>query len=172
MHIAILTEKFDIALDLLHSPATNPHVLNTIGANIIHLLFVKYDKDAETALRILHRCLDLGVNVNLVDQIYAAPIHIALRKKQYQAIKDMVSINTSSGRQVFDFNIKDKRGQTPLHFAVEKQDYDMFHALICDQWIDANIVENEDFYKARRLSVIFSAFHKMLYRKEKFPMRA
>lgn len=120
LHIAILTEKFDIALDLLHSASTNPHVYNTIGANIIHLLFVKYDRDAVTAFRILNRCLALCVNVNLVDQIYAAPIHIALRKKQYQAIKDMVQINKEAGRPIFNLNIRDKRGQTPIHFAVEK----------------------------------------------------
>ena len=78
-----MTEKFDIALDILNSETANPHVLNTIGANIIHLLFVKYDKDASLSLCILKRCIAIGVDVNLIDQINAAPIHIALRKKQY-----------------------------------------------------------------------------------------
>ena len=45
----------------------DPHCLNTVGANIVHLLFVKYDKDSPTALQILNQCLNLGVNVNLVD---------------------------------------------------------------------------------------------------------
>ena len=45
----------------------DPHCLNTVGANIVHLLFVKYDKDSETALQILNQCLKLSVNVNLVD---------------------------------------------------------------------------------------------------------
>jgi hypothetical protein len=81
LHISILTEKFDIALDILNDPNCNPHVLNTIGANVVHLLFVKYDKDLSLSIKILNRCISLGVDVNLVDQINAAPIHIALRKK-------------------------------------------------------------------------------------------
>ena len=59
----------------------------------MHLLFVKYDKDVTLSMQILTKCISLGVDVNLVDQINAAPIHIALRKKQYQAIKDMTSLN-------------------------------------------------------------------------------
>ena len=45
----------------------DPNVLNTIGANLVHLLFVKYDKDLVLALDILKKCISLGVNVNLVD---------------------------------------------------------------------------------------------------------
>ena len=110
LHISILTEKFDIALYILNDPNCDPHVLNTIGANVVHLLFVKYDKDVNLCMKILNKCISLGVDVNLVDQINAAPIHIALRKKQYQAIKDMVSLNKIHNRQIFDLNLTDKRG--------------------------------------------------------------
>ena len=110
LHISILTEKFDIALDILNHPDCNPHVVNTIGANIVHLLFVKYDKDISLSKRILNRCISLGVDVNLVDQINAAPIHIALRKKQYQAIKDIIHLNIIHKKQLFDLNITDKQG--------------------------------------------------------------
>ena len=72
---------------------------------------------------------------------------------------------------MFNLNCFDKRGQTPLHYAVEKQDYEMFEALIQDPFIDANICDQHEFVKPRRLSVIFSAFHKILYRMEKFSMR-
>jgi ankyrin repeat protein len=68
-------------------------------------------------------------------------------------------------------NLRDKRGQTPLHYAVEKQDYEMFLTLLDDPYIDPNALELEQYFKPRRLSVIFSAFHKMLYRKEKHIMR-
>ena len=67
LHISILTEKFDIALDILNNKSANPHVLNTIGANIVHLLFVKYDKDAILSHHILKRCIALNVDVNLID---------------------------------------------------------------------------------------------------------
>ena len=66
--MAILSQKFDVAIYLLKMKA-DPNVLNTIGANLIHLLFVKYDKDLTLALEILKLCISLGINVNLIDQI-------------------------------------------------------------------------------------------------------
>jgi hypothetical protein len=54
--MAILSQKFDIALYLLQMRA-DPNVLNTIGANLVHLLFVKYDKDLDLALKILKKCI-------------------------------------------------------------------------------------------------------------------
>jgi hypothetical protein len=56
-------------------------VKTSIGANIIHLLFVKYDKEPDTALSILLECIKQGVEVNLIDNLKAAPIHVALRKR-------------------------------------------------------------------------------------------
>ena len=167
LHYAIMSEKFDIALALVSSREIDPHVLNTIGANMVHLLFVKYDKEATLAYEILKRSIELGVDMNLVDSIGAAPIHIALRKKQYQAIRDMVLINQQHKSQVFDLNIKDKKGYTPLHYAVQNHDYQMFFELMQDEHIDPNIVDAQEFQKARKLSVIFSAFHKILYKKER-----
>ena len=67
MHIAILSHKFDITLELLKRKDLNPNMLNTIGANSIHLLFVKYDKDSVLAFEILKKMVQLGVDVNLVD---------------------------------------------------------------------------------------------------------
>lgn len=65
----------------------DPNVLTTsVEANIIHLLFVKFDKDQETAVEILRECIKLGVNGNHIDSLEAAPIHVALRKRQTAAI--------------------------------------------------------------------------------------
>ena len=72
---------------------------------------------------------------------------------------------------MFDFNTFDKRGHTPLHYAVEKQDHDLFVSLINDPYINPNEYDIEVYEKARRSSVIFSAFHKILYNREKYPMR-
>jgi hypothetical protein len=47
----------------------------------------------------------------------------------------------------------------------------MFLTLLDDPYIDPNALELDQYFKPRRLSVIFSAFHKMLYRKEKHIMR-
>ena len=80
-------------------------------------------------------------------------------------------MNSELGRPAFDFNILDKRGMTPLHYAVEKQDHDLFLALISDPYIDVNKVDTEELNKARRSSVIFSAFQKILYCKEKLCMK-
>ena len=139
LHMAILLQKFDIALQMLEMhDQINPHCLNTVGANIVHLLFVKYDKDAGIARQILKKCLEIGINVNLIDQMQTAPIHIALRKKQYQAVKDMILFNKGYGRRVFDLNIRDRQGQGPLHFVVDKQDYEMFMILLQDPYVDVN----------------------------------
>lgn len=47
----------------------------------------------------------------------------------------------------------------------------MFLALIRDEWIDPHAVDTEEFHKSRRSSVIFSAFHHILYHREKLSMR-
>ena len=71
---------------------------------------------------------------------------------------------------MFDFNILDKRGSTPLHYVIEKGDYDMFTILLKDPYIDIFAVD-ENLLKARRISVIFSAFHKILFSREKLAMK-
>lgn len=83
----------------------------------------------------------------------------------------MALINKEHGQMVFDFNLRDKRGLPPLHYSVEKQDHDMFLALIKDKWVDPHGLDSEDFARARRSAVIFSAFHHILYMKEKMVMR-
>ena len=47
----------------------------------------------------------------------------------------------------------------------------MFNELIADKYIDPNIEDTIEFLKPKKYSVIFSAFHKILYRMEKFTMR-
>ena len=71
MHIAILSHKFGIALRMLKlGPAfVNPTTLTTIGANIIHLLFVKYDKDAIMSFKILKECINQKIDMNLIDDL-------------------------------------------------------------------------------------------------------
>ena len=54
---------------------------------------------------------------------------------------------------------------------MEKQDYEMFLTLLDDPYIDVNALEYDQYFKARRLSVIFSSFHKILYKKEKAVMK-
>ena len=153
----------------LGSDIIDPHVLTTIGANIIHLLFVKYEKDPDVAFKILMECIKLGVDVNLVDTLKAAPIHVALRKRQHQAISDMIKINELKGSQIFDLNVRDKKEMTPLHYVLEKQDHQMCISLLGSPDVDIYLLDGE-FQRPKHLTVIFSAFHKMLYKKEKMAM--
>jgi hypothetical protein len=83
LHIAVLSHKFEIALRMLDLPGFDPKVLSSIGANIVHLIFVKYDKNPELARKILVKCAQKGVEMNHIDTLKAAPIHVAIRKKQY-----------------------------------------------------------------------------------------
>lgn len=122
IHMAILSHKFEIALRILtiRNNLVDPHITTSIGANIIHLLFVKYDKDPDTAFKILLECIRMGVDVNHIDDLDAAPIHVALRKRQYQVINDCIRINMQRQDPLFNLNMVDKKGMTGLHYAVEK----------------------------------------------------
>ena len=50
----------------------------------------------------------------------------------------MSILNHELAQPAFDFNILDKRGATPLHYAVEKQDHELFLALVTDPYTDVN----------------------------------
>jgi ankyrin repeat protein len=172
LHIAILSSKFDVAIEMLRVPGLDPHVLNTIQANCVHLLFLKYDKEPGPAFEVLKMLVKMKVQVNLIDSIGASPIHIALRKRQYKALQDVVTLNIESKTgQIFDLNMRDKRGHTPLHYAVEKQDYELFRIITTDKYINVHLHDEHEFLRPRRLTVIFSAFHKILYHREKMIMR-
>lgn len=99
LHIAILSHKFEIALRMLRISGSGPFSVNasvtsSIGANIIHLVFVKYEKNPELGFKILQQCIKLGtVSLNHIDTLKAAPIHVAIRKRQYQALTDCNRIN-------------------------------------------------------------------------------
>lgn len=62
---------------------------------------------------------------------------------------------------MFNLNILDKRGQTPLHYVIEKSYYDLFIILLADPYIDIYALDF-NLMKPRRISVIFSAFYKIL----------
>lgn len=47
----------------------------------------------------------------------------------------------------------------------------MFLVLMSDPNVDVNILDDAEMQKARKFSVIFSAFHKILFSREKFKMR-
>jgi hypothetical protein len=47
----------------------------------------------------------------------------------------------------------------------------MFIEIIKDPFLDPFTTDNDEMEKARKSSVIFSAFHKILYNKEKYFMR-
>jgi len=44
---------------------------------------------------------------------------------------------------VFDLNLKDKKGMSPLHYAVEKQDHSMFMYLLKDANLDIWLLDEE-----------------------------
>jgi ankyrin repeat protein len=104
---------------------------------------VKYDKDPETAFEILKECLHQGIDVNHVDSLKAAPLHVALRKRQNQAISDCARINREHHRPVFDFNLTDKKELTPLHYAVEKQDHQLCVELLKCPKLDLFSVDSD-----------------------------
>lgn len=60
----------------------DPCVFSQIGANVLHLLFVKYEEDSQLAYKILTECIKLkNIDPNLIDNLKAAPLHVAIRKR-------------------------------------------------------------------------------------------
>ena len=49
---------------MLNIPSIDVSVLTSVGANIGHLLFVKYEKDPIMAKEILYKCYHLKVDLN------------------------------------------------------------------------------------------------------------
>lgn len=165
LHVAVLSKKMEVVLSLLQVQDTDASALTSFGANIFHLLLVKYDSDRDTCYRILQLCLEKGVDVNHVDTLNAVPIHIALRKKQYKAIEDLVNLNIARQKQIVNFNIVDAKGTPPLHYAIDTNDHKMFLLLMQDPFIDIHAL-NPDFEKPIENTVIFSAFNKLIVKKE------
>ena len=96
-------------------------VLSQIEANIVHLLFVKYNKNPEMSRQILTECLKVpSLNLNHVDSLKATPLHVAMRKRQHLAVKEAVETNKAAQRCIFNFNVLSSRGHTALHYAIEK----------------------------------------------------
>lgn len=55
---------------------------------------MKYEKDFIECKKILKLCSEISdLNVNLIDSLKASPLHIAMRKRQFEAIKDCININ-------------------------------------------------------------------------------
>lgn len=89
LHIAVLTHKFDSLLRMVklckvprRELKIDPTVKSHIGANIIHLLFVKYERDSQKSKEILHELIQIPeLDLNHIDQMKAAPLHIAMRKR-------------------------------------------------------------------------------------------
>ena len=72
---------------------------------------MKYEKDYKLARQILHLCSEISdLNVNLIDSLKASPLHIAMRKRQFQAISDCIGLNIIKNQKYFDFNIPNKKG--------------------------------------------------------------
>lgn len=77
-----------------------------------------------------------------------------------------------AGRCIFNLNVLNSRGHTALHYAIEKQDHELLLILLRDPYIDLFQVDEDRVCMPRRLTVIFSAFHKILYHREKLRAKA
>ena len=84
LHISILSHKLDITVRMLkmRNNLVNANILTSIQANILHLLFVKYEKDKVLGKEILTEAVSLGVDANHIDSLEASPLHVAVRKRQ------------------------------------------------------------------------------------------
>jgi ankyrin repeat protein len=89
LHCAATEGRFEILEILLAHPEINPHILSQDGTSMFHYLvrFKPEQVRQEMYLKMLQRCLDVGIDVNLPGKHLETPIHQATMKKNILAVQ-------------------------------------------------------------------------------------
>ena len=66
------------------------------------------------------KLIERNVDLNLVDSFGFTPIHVAIKKGCLAAIEFAIHYNSRVQKPVFDFNMKGRKGWTPLQYCVIK----------------------------------------------------
>lgn len=176
IHMSILKHNFVLALRLIEEKGVFPHSLNSNGSNAMHVLFANFMSDEDNAKILANALIHKNININLVDTNGLTPLHVAIKKNQTKALEfafnynNSLLLSTDAGQetkkvQKFDFNIKAKKKQTPLHYAISKTNFEAFLFMLSNNL--SNIWSlDEQFKTPRAISLINSAFYKILFKME------
>lgn len=100
------------------------------GRNLGHYV-VKYDLP-----KLVGFLKKQGLNLDLCDDNYDAPIHKAIREKNAMVLKELIKNNV-------DINIATEFDETPLHVAVSENNYEMVKILL-DGGADLSLVDERN----------------------------
>lgn len=95
------------------------------------------------------------INPDLIDKEGKSPLHVAIKKEQFLALK--FALQTGK----FNLNIRGRGGRTLLHYSIKKTQVDMFLELIKNNNVDL-LVRDNIFQTARHLSLINTSYYKIL----------
>lgn len=102
------------------------------GETLLHLA-VQYDRPA-----FISWLLAKGADPNRSNQQKVSPLHTCVTKEKYsEALRVLLSYPK------IDINIRDKRGQSPLHYCVNFNSIEVAQILIGDQRTDVNSADRE-----------------------------
>jgi hypothetical protein len=93
LHLTILRHQFGLAKKLIERYGANAGSLNGNGSNIAHILFANFSQNTATAKQLASKFHEFKVDVNLVDNNGLAPIHVAVKKFQLEALEHAHFLN-------------------------------------------------------------------------------
>ncbi|MBT3393777.1 MAG: hypothetical protein HN411_01535 [Waddliaceae bacterium] len=116
--------------------AFNPDVY---GNTIFHIAVKRRDKDA---IKIVAQCAPdvIDINAKDYDDEYTA-LHYAVLSKDVELVRTLIAEGKKKHPPI-DLNVKDVRGNTPLHLAVNGDDFKMTELLIA-HGVELNIANKE-----------------------------
>ncbi|CAD8170472.1 unnamed protein product [Paramecium pentaurelia] len=91
------------------------------GNGPLHNLIPSFKKNLQEATRIGHLLIERGADPNLRNINNNTPLHLAIKKSSYSALRFAISINEQYSRDVFSFKLLGHKGNSVMHFAAKSE---------------------------------------------------
>ncbi|CAD8174628.1 unnamed protein product [Paramecium octaurelia] len=91
------------------------------GNGPLHNLIPSFKKNLQEATRIGHLLIERGADPNLKNINNNTPLHLAIKKSSYSALRFAISINEQYQRDVFSFKLLGHKGNSVMHFAAKSE---------------------------------------------------
>ena len=125
----------------------------------MHILMANFNGDLKKSGLLTEILIRNGIDCNSLDSDGKSPIHVAIKKRQLEALLFANSLPN------FKLNVKGRNGRTPLHYSVQKSESESFLALIS---LNVNLQHRDNMgHTAKHLSLINTAYYHILYKLEK-----
>ncbi|CAD8092120.1 unnamed protein product [Paramecium sonneborni] len=91
------------------------------GNGPLHNLIPSFKKNLQEATRIGHLLIERGADPNLRNINNNTPLHLAIKKSSYSALRFAISINEQYQRDVFSFKLLGHKSNSVMHFAAKSE---------------------------------------------------